>query len=95
MRGYFMRLVVADLAEAAALAESLDDQGARAVQDEHVLSLLWPETEADEPEAWEEYVFAELVFWLRAWTGQEPGRAITVLEERAIEVDAALIRRAS
>jgi hypothetical protein len=95
MRGYFMRLVVADLAEAAALAESLDDQGARAVRHEHVLSLLWPETEADEPEAWEEYVFAELVFWLRAWSGQEPGRAITVLEERAIEVDAALMRRAS
>jgi hypothetical protein len=40
-------------------------------------------------------LFTELIFWLRAWAGQEPGRAITVLEERAADVDAALIRRAS
>ncbi len=90
-----MRLVVADLAEASALATSLHVHGALASQDEHVVSVLWPETEADEPEEWEEYVFTELIFWLRAWAGQEPGRAITVLEERPAEVDEALIHRAS
>jgi hypothetical protein len=95
VRGYFMRLVVADLVEAAALAAALHEDGALASQDEHVVCVLWPETEADEPQEWEEYLFTELIFWLRAWAGQEPGRAITVLEERAADVDAALIRRAS
>jgi len=41
-------------------------------------------TEADDPDEWDEYTFAELVFFLRAWSGSDPARAIEVLEERPV-----------
>jgi hypothetical protein len=55
---------VADSTEAAELAASLEDHGAIVEQDDHVVSVLWPATEADVPEESEEYAFTELIFWL-------------------------------
>jgi hypothetical protein len=96
LRGYLTRLVVADVAEATELAARLTDEGAVASQDEHVVSILWPEMAADEPEQWEEYAFAELIFWLRAWSADNPRRDITILDERPVDVDEAqTVHRAS
>ncbi len=96
MHGYFTRVVVADLAEAAGLAAQLNEHGADVSQDEHVVSILWLETTADNPEEWEENAFVELIFWLRAWSGDDPRREIVILDERPVEIDEAqTIRRAS
>jgi hypothetical protein len=96
VRGYFTRLVVADVAEATDLAAQAMEYGAVVSQDEHVVSILWPEMEADESEHWEEYAFTELIFWLRAWAADNPRRDITILDERPVDVDEEqTVRRAS
>jgi len=96
VQGYFTRVVVVDLAEATELAARLTDYGAVVSRDEHVVSILWPEMAADDPEEWEEYAFTELIFWLRAWAGDDPRREITILDERPVEVDEQQLgRRAS
>jgi hypothetical protein len=52
------------------------------------VSAFWPETEGDVPEEWDEYMFSELVFWLRAWMlDNDPDRDITMLEGRPVEID--------
>src|SRR5206468_8672406 len=88
VRAYYLRLAVAGLSEAAELAAHLEAQGAAVLQNEHVVSALWPETEGDAPEVWDEYLFSELVFWLRAWmSNSEPNRDVTMLEGRPVDVD--------
>lgn len=88
MRAYYLRLAVAGLSEAAELAAHLEAQGAAVLQNEHVVSALWPETEGDVPEEWDEYLFSELVFWLRAWMSNSgPDRDVTMLEGRPVDVD--------
>jgi hypothetical protein len=89
VRGYFTRLVVADVAEATELSARLREYGALVSRDEHVVAVVWPEMEADEPEHWEEYAFTELIFWLRAWAADNPGRDITIMDERPVDVDEA------
>jgi hypothetical protein len=96
MRAYYMRLLVAELAEAETLAEALAEQEAVLSEREGaVVSLLWPQAEADEPDEWDEGTFVELVFFLRAWSGDDPGRQLIVLEERPVEVPTEIFRRAS
>jgi hypothetical protein len=91
-----MRLHVAEAEElATALAEAVGRQVIVLERQEGFLSLLWPVTAADDPEEWEEQGFAELVFFLRAWSGTRPERQITVLEERPVDAAAELVRRAS
>ena len=101
MRAYYMRLQVAEAAEAEGLAnalrETLGDLGAAVVLEKQLrrLSVLWAAGEADEPEEWDEQAYAELVFFLRAWSGDDPGRELTILEERAVDVSETVFRRAS
>lgn len=96
MRAYHMRVQVADAAQAEALTEALAALGPVVVQrQERTVALLWPGLEADDPDEWDEQTFAELVFFLRAWSGRDPRRELIVLEERPIEVPAQVFRRAS
>ncbi|MFL5961001.1 MAG: hypothetical protein ACJ75G_12145 [Gaiellaceae bacterium] len=78
-----------------ALAEAVGRQAVVLERQGHVVSLLWPVTAADDPDDWEEQGFAELVFFLRAWSGTRPERQITVLEERPANATEELLRRAS
>jgi hypothetical protein len=64
-------------------------------QTKSIVSVLWPAAEADDPDEWDERTFAELVFFLRAWSGTDPRRELTVLEERSVEVPTEVLRRAS
>lgn len=86
-RGYFVKLRLPAEAEATDLALALAAHGAVVDRDERVVSAVWPATEADEPEEWDEYTFAELIFFLRAWAGTDPARLIEVLEERPVSLD--------
>jgi hypothetical protein len=96
LRAYYMRLQVAEVTEAQALAEALEQTGPVVLQrQERVVLLLWPEMEADDPDEWDEQTFAELVFFLRAWSGRDPRRKLAVLEERPIEMPEQIFRLAS
>ena len=96
MRAYYMRLRVAEAAEAEALADALEQTGPVVLQRrERVVLLLWPTTAADDPDEWDEQTFAELVFFLRAWSGRDPRRELAVLEERPIDVPEEVFRLAS
>lgn len=95
-----MHLQVADPAEAETLAnalrETLGQLGAVALERRlRRLSVLWAAAETDEPDEWDEQAYAELVFFLRAWTADDPLRELTVLEERAVDVSETVFRRAS
>ena len=57
--------------------------------------VLWPALEADDLDEWDEQTFAELVFVLRAWSGRNPRRDLTVLEGCPIEAPEEVFRRAS
>jgi hypothetical protein len=83
-RGYLVRLRLAQEPEALDLATSLEAEGALVSRAENTVTAVWPATEADDPDEWDEYTFAELVFFLRAWAGSDPARAIEVLEERPV-----------
>jgi hypothetical protein len=96
VRAYYMRLRVAEIAEAEALVEAFEQMGPVLLQRrQRVVLLLWPTTEADDPEEWDEQTYAELVFFLRAWSGGDPRRKLAVLEERPIEVPDEVFRLAS
>jgi len=96
VRAYHMRVQVAEVAEAEALVEALEQVGPVVAQrQERTVVILWPALEADEPDEWDEETFAELVFFLRAWSGRDPRRELTVLEERPIDVPEQVFRRAS
>jgi len=91
-----MRLQAAEATEAQALIGALEQLGPVVLQrQENLVLLLWPATEADDPDEWDEQTFAELIFFLRAWRGDDPKRELTVLEERPIEVPEHVFRRAS
>jgi hypothetical protein len=96
LRAYYMRLEVADAAAAQDLLEELERAGPVLLhRQEGEILLLWPATDADDPDEWDEETFAELIFFLRAWSGRDPKRSFTVLEERPIEVPEQLFRLAS
>jgi hypothetical protein len=96
LRAYYMRLEVADAAAAQELLEELERTGRVLLhRQEREILLLWPATDADDPDEWDEQTFAELIFFLRAWSGRDPKRSFTVLEERPIEVPEQLFRLAS
>ncbi len=96
MRAYYMRMQVADPTEAEGLIAALERIGPIVVQrQERAVLLLWPAVEADDPDEWDEQTFAELMFFLRAWSGRLPERELTVLEERPIDVPEEVFRRAS
>jgi hypothetical protein len=86
-RGYLVRLRVPAEPEALDLARSLAAHGAIVSRTDLTVSAVWPATEADDPDEWDEYTFAELVFFLRAWAGRDPARTIEVLEERPVVLD--------
>jgi hypothetical protein len=98
-----MWLQVADAAEAGtlvrALAELLEGQSASVSEEaSQTVSVLWAEGEvddADEGEDWDEQAYAELMFFLRAWSGRNPRREVTVLAEGVVDVAEAFFRRAS
>jgi len=83
-RAYLVRVAVPLRREAASLERALVAAGAEVERDGAVLTVVWPASEADELERWEEYTFTELVFFLRAWAGTDPRRRIDVLEERLL-----------
>jgi hypothetical protein len=91
-----MRLEMVDPVAAQELLLALDELGPVLAQrqDEQVL-VLWPAGEADVPDEWDEETFAELMFFLRAWKGHDPGRSLTVLEERPLELPDEVFRLAS
>lgn len=100
LRAYYMWLQVADAAEAGtlvrALEEMLEGQTA-AVREEELktLSVLWAEGETDEGEDWDEQAYAELMFFVRAWSGRNPRREVTVLADGIVDVAEGFFRRAS
>jgi hypothetical protein len=91
-----MRLEAADTAAAQDLLLALEQIGPVLLQrqDREIL-LLWPATDSDDADEWDEQTFAELIFFLRAWSGNHPRRSLTVLEERPIEVPEEVFRLAS
>lgn len=100
LRAYYMRLHVAEAEEAQALAsalrEMLDGQPAFVLEEQpDTLSVLWAESEVDEDEEWDEQAYAELVFFLRSWSGDHPRRDLTILAEGLVDMTKASFRRAS
>ena len=96
MRAYYMRLEVADADAAQELREDLGRVGPVLLhQQEGEILLLWPGIDADDSDEWDEQTFAELMFFLRAWSGRDAKRSFTVLEERSIEVPEQVFRLAS
>jgi hypothetical protein len=85
-RGYFIKLRLSGESVASDLAGALRAHGAVVERDERVLTAVWPATEADDPDEWDEYTFAELIFFLRAWAGSDPARTLEVLEERPVSL---------
>ena len=103
LRAYYMRLHVAEVEEAAVLVGALREMLVQehAVVDEaqsHVVSLLWGEREPGEDEEadeWDEQAYAELLFFLRAWSGQDPRREVTILGHGLVQLSEEVFRRAS
>ena len=103
MRAYYMRLHVAEVEEAAVLVDALREMLVRehAVVDEaqsHVVSLLWGEREPgadEEADEWDEQAYAELLFFLRAWNGQDSRREVTILGHGLVQLSEEALRRAS
>lgn len=91
-----MRLEVADASAAQELVKELEQTGPVVVhrQDREIL-LLWPAIDVDDPDEWDEQAFAELTFFLRAWSGRDPMRSLIVLEERPIDVPEHIFQIAS
>jgi hypothetical protein len=91
-----MRVQAADAGEAQVLMEALEEMGPVLLQrQEREVLILWPALETDDSDEWDEQTYAELIFFLRAWSGREPERELTVLEERPIEVPEQVFRLAS
>lgn len=98
-----MRLHVAEVEEATVLVDALRELLAReqAVVDDaqaHVVSLLWGERESEdgeEADEWDEQAYAELLFFVRAWSGQSPVREVTILGHGLVELSQETFRRAS
>ena len=96
LRSYFVRLRVADALGVPALASALEERGAVLLEQEQgIVALLWPAAESDEPEERDERTFAEAVAFLRAWSGADPKREVTVLDERPVDMPDEPLRRAS
>jgi hypothetical protein len=96
VRAYYMRLQAAGVEEAEALMEALELVGPVVLQrQESIVLVLWPGLDADDPDEWDEQTYAELIFFLRAWTGHDPSRELIVLEDRPMEVPEEVFRRAS
>jgi hypothetical protein len=83
-RAYLIRVNVPLRREAASLERELAAVGADVERDGTVVTAIWPESDADEVERWDEYTFTELVFFLRSWAGTDPRRRIDILEERVL-----------
>ena len=91
-----MRLEATEVAAARELVATLEQTGPVLVhRQEREIFLLWPSIDADNPDEWDEETFAELVFFLRAWSGSDPIRSLTVLDERPLNVPAEVFRIAS
>jgi hypothetical protein len=91
-----MRVQTPGAAEAQGLLEALEEMGPVLLQrQDQVLLILWPALETDDPEEWDEQTYAELIFFLRAWSGRKPERELTVLEDRPIEVPEQVFQLAS
>jgi hypothetical protein len=95
-RSYYLRVRVAEAAQADALAAALEGKGAVVLEQERgIVGLLWPGTESDEPDEWDERTFAEAVLFLRSWSGEDPNRELIVLEERRVDLPEHAPARAS
>jgi|GEM_PF-2771939 len=96
LRAYYMRLAVAEATAAQELLEDLERAGPVLLdREDGVIRLLWPAIGGDDPDEWDEQTFVELMFFLRAWSGRNPSRSLTLLEERPIEVPEHVFRLAS
>lgn len=71
MRAKFIRLAVDDAADARELEESLEQEGALVRWHEETLQVLWPQPDMTR---------------MRRWLEQNSRRAISVLDERTVEV---------
>ena len=80
---YLIRLKVSGTAEAASLADELEERGASVERDGEVVTSVWTASDADHPHLWGERDFPELVFFLRAWAGRR-GRELVVLDEHPL-----------
>jgi len=96
-----MRLRVAD-GEAArrlatALTDMLDGQPAVVREDEpQTVAVVWGESETEpDDEEWDEQAHADLVFYLRAWSADDPRRELTILDRGLVEISERTLRRAS
>lgn len=91
-----MRLEVAEETEAQRLAEALSKPDRCFCTGRNAsFSSSWRGQEADDPDEWDEQTFAELVFFLRAWSGPNPNHRPALPEERPRYVPDQTFRRAS
>jgi len=81
---YLIRLKVPVAREAEALAHDLERNGAAVRRKDAVVTAIWPASEADDVDRWDDFTFPELVFFLRSWAGRDRDRQLEVLEERPV-----------
>jgi hypothetical protein len=81
---YLMRLRLPLETVAAELAQDLRAHGAKVARTGADLTVRWPRSDADDVDQWHEHSFPELVFFLRAWAGDDPDRRPQVLEDRPL-----------
>lgn len=80
-----MRLQVPSEREAGELARELEEHGAEVERAGDIVTSVWHASDADHPDHWGDYSFPELLFFLRAWAGDNAERQLVVLEERPLE----------
>ena len=96
MRAYYIRLHLADVTEAGAFAAAVAElRPIVLARSGNVVSFTWPASQPDDPAEFDEQTFKELVYLLRRWSGGNPNRELTVLEERPVDVPEEFFRRAS
>jgi hypothetical protein len=80
-----MRLQVPSEREAGELARELEAHGAEVERTGDIVTSVWHASDADHPDHWDDYSFPELLFFLRAWAGENAERQLVVLEERPLQ----------
>jgi hypothetical protein len=81
---YLMRMQLPAENEAGELARELEQRGADVERSGAIVTSVWPASDADHLDHWDEFSFPELRFFLRAWAGANAGRQLVVLEERPV-----------
>jgi hypothetical protein len=84
LRAYSITLQVSAADEAAVLAQELEQRGASVERNGEIVTSVWPASDADHTQLWEERDFPELRFFLRAWAGAKAARQLVILDEHPI-----------